>query len=85
VSGGDSGQFPGWPMTVRLADNDGREVRATAGSAAQERGQGAVVQVADESTGEILVYNSPVRAIVSSAGVWCWSVLSAFGGIPGCS
>lgn len=50
---GDSAQFPGWPITIAMADNDGRdpigwlpELRFAA--------ETAVVQVVAEATGEVL-------------------------------
>ncbi len=54
VRDGDAAQFPGWPMTVRMEDNDGR---AVAGHLPELRISGAddpVVQVIAEATGEIL-------------------------------
>jgi len=75
VSGGDSGQFPGWPMTVRLADNDGREVRGRLPEVRLRNADSAVVQVTDESTGEILYtirqFGRSFRLPVYGAGPYC--------------
>lgn len=51
---GDAAQFPGWPVTIRMEDNDGRRVT---GHLPELRFRGAanpVVQVVRESDGEIL-------------------------------
>ena len=54
VSDGDNAQFPGWPITIAMKDNDGRlpvgwlpEVQITGTP-------NAVIQVIEEATGEIL-------------------------------
>lgn len=55
---GDKAQFPGWPITIQSADNDGRKpaawlpklnIRGASGDVARP-----VVQVIDDKTGEIL-------------------------------
>jgi hypothetical protein len=51
---GDAAQFPGWPVTIRMQDNDGRRVT---GHLPELRIRGAVnpvVQVIREADGEIL-------------------------------
>jgi hypothetical protein len=60
VDDGDAAQFPGWPVTISIRDNDGRPVvgrlpRIVLGDRAS-----AVVQVIEESSGEIL-YTVRVR------------------------
>jgi hypothetical protein len=54
LSRGDAAQFPGWPVTIRMEDNDGRRVT---GHLPELRIRGAanpVVQVIREADGEIL-------------------------------
>jgi hypothetical protein len=50
----DRGQFPGWPITVSMVDNDGRKPAAWLPELAFEGGVDAVVQVVEEKSGEIL-------------------------------
>jgi hypothetical protein len=53
VTAGDKAQFPGWPMTLSLDDNDGRKVFARL----PETDFGSdrpVVAVIDEATGEVI-------------------------------
>lgn len=65
------GQFPGWPLTVNMADNDGRKPYAWIEQTAEgiER---PVVQVLEEATGEILytarMANSRIKAPVYGPG-----------------
>ncbi len=47
-------QFPGWPITVRTENNDGRKPVAWLPALAIEGADGPVVQVVAEATGEIL-------------------------------
>lgn len=47
-------QFPGWPITVRSEDNDGRKPAAWLPALTIEGTDRPVVQVIDESSGEIL-------------------------------
>jgi hypothetical protein len=54
VTQGDSQQFPGWPVTVRMEDNDGRAVQGHLPELRLRNVDSAVVQVIDESTGEVL-------------------------------
>lgn len=54
LSEGDAAQYPGWPVTFRMEDNDGRKVF---GHLREVRVRGAtdpVVQVVNEADGEIL-------------------------------
>jgi hypothetical protein len=53
-------QFPGWPITVRNDDNDGRQPVAWLPELVMSGGDRAVVQVIDELDGEIL-YSHRVR------------------------
>ena len=54
VTRGDSEQFPGWPITVHMMDNDGRRRVGYLREIIIEGAPNAVVQVARESDGEIL-------------------------------
>ena len=54
VMKGDSAQFPGWPITVNMNDNDGRQATGWLPEISFENADNAVVQVIDEGTGEIL-------------------------------
>jgi hypothetical protein len=51
---GDEAQFPGWPITVAMDDNDGRKVAGYLPELVFEGGANPVVQVIEESTGDIL-------------------------------
>jgi hypothetical protein len=51
---GDKAQFPGWPITVSMEDNDGRKVAGYLPELTFEGAANPVVQVIEESTGEIL-------------------------------
>jgi hypothetical protein len=50
----DAAQFPGWPITVSMADNDGRKPVAWLPELAIEGAPDAAVQVVEDKTGEIL-------------------------------
>ncbi|MCA9125596.1 MAG: hypothetical protein KDB22_00860, partial [Planctomycetales bacterium] len=54
VSDGANAQFPGWPIKVSLDQNDGRKVLGHLPAVSLEGVQRPVVQVIQESTGEIL-------------------------------
>lgn len=54
VKQGDQAQFPGWPITVAMAANDGRKVHALLPAVKLEGAANPVVQVIAEATGEIL-------------------------------
>ena len=60
VSKGDAEQFPGWPKRFRMADNDGREAVAYLPEIRFRGISNPVVQVIEESTGEIL-YTTRVK------------------------
>ncbi|MDF1657752.1 MAG: hypothetical protein P1U58_09070 [Verrucomicrobiales bacterium] len=47
------GQFPGWPMTIKMEDNDGREVTHTLPEVTFEEAD-SVVQVINDADGDIL-------------------------------
>lgn len=51
---GDKAQFPGWPITIAAVDNDGRKPVAWLPEILFEGATNPVVQVIEESTGEIL-------------------------------
>ncbi len=54
VDDGDSAQFPGWPVTVAMHENDGRKVAGYLPKLSIENDSSMVVQVIEESTGEIV-------------------------------
>ena len=54
ASDGDKAQFPGWPITVSMADNDGRKPAAWLPLLVFEGAADPVVQVIEEATGSIL-------------------------------
>jgi hypothetical protein len=47
-------QFPGWPITLKMADNDGRKPVAWLPELMFDGGPDAVVQVIEDATGDIL-------------------------------
>ncbi len=51
---GEKAQFPGWPITVAMEDNDGRKVHVELPEVKLDGVTKPVVQVIAESTGEIL-------------------------------
>ena len=54
VADGDSAQFPGWPITVKLRDNDGRKPVRTLPPVEVKGVPRPVVQVIEVDSGEIL-------------------------------
>jgi hypothetical protein len=54
VADGDQAQFPGWPIRISQADNDGRPVMGWLPELVFEGEKDAVVQVMEEASGEIL-------------------------------
>ena len=54
VDDGDKAQFPGWPMTFKMADNDGRKPFGWLPEIQLEDADSAVFQVIHEGTGEVL-------------------------------
>ncbi len=69
ASEGDEAQFPGWPMTFKMADNDGRRVFGKLPEVSVDGLSRPVVQVIEEDSGEILYtvrapagFESPVYA-----------------------
>jgi hypothetical protein len=54
VSKGDSEQYPGWPITFKMEDNDGRKVFGYLPEIIITDSTNAVVQVVNERDGEIL-------------------------------
>ena len=51
---GDAAQFPGWPITVHIEENDGRKPTAWLPELVFEGAASPVVQVIEEATGEML-------------------------------
>ena len=51
---GDKAQFSGWPITIAIADNDGRKPVAWLPELIFEGGANPVVQVIEDRTGEVL-------------------------------
>jgi hypothetical protein len=60
VAEGDKAQFPGWPITISQDANDGRHVAGWLPELVIEGAENPVVQVIEESTGDIL-YTVRVR------------------------
>jgi hypothetical protein len=54
ASAGDRAQFPGWPISIEMADNDGRRPSAWLPELRFNGVQNPVVQVVAEATGEVL-------------------------------
>jgi hypothetical protein len=54
ASAGDRAQFPGWPITIEMADNDGRRPKSWLPEMRFNGVQNPVVQVVSEATGEVL-------------------------------
>jgi len=54
VSDGDKAQFPGWPITVAMKDNDGRKPFGWLPEIQIAGAPDAVIQVVEESSGEVL-------------------------------
>jgi len=54
VRQGDRAQFPGWPLTVAMSDNDGRSVAGLLPELIFTGATNPVVQVIAEATGEVL-------------------------------
>ncbi len=54
VSDGDTAQFPGWPITVQMAKNDGRRPVGWLREVRLQDAESAVFQVIHEETGEVL-------------------------------
>ena len=54
VRNGDSEQFPGWPITVKQDENDGRKVAGYLPEYIFSNGENCVVQVIEEDIGEVL-------------------------------
>jgi hypothetical protein len=54
VRNGDQAQFPGWPVTVSMDDNDGRKPTGWLPELRFARGERPVVQVTAKNSGEIL-------------------------------
>jgi hypothetical protein len=54
TAAGDEGQFPGWPITVAMADNDGRQPIAWLPEFVFEGAENPVVEVIAEGSGEII-------------------------------
>jgi hypothetical protein len=53
-SQGDRAQYPGWPVTFKMEENDGRKVAGHLPELVFERHTGPVVQVIREDDGEVL-------------------------------
>ena len=53
VSKGDGGQYPGWPVTFNMSDNDGRAFHGYLPELVFEQ-ENPVVQVVNEDNGEII-------------------------------
>lgn len=51
---GDKAQFPGWPITIAMSENDGRKPVAWLPELVFEGSTNPVVQVAEEKTGDVV-------------------------------
>jgi hypothetical protein len=54
LSQGDAAQYPGWPVTIQQADNDGRKPVGYLPELVFPKAENPVVQVISEANGEIL-------------------------------
>jgi hypothetical protein len=54
VSEGDQAQYPGWPVTFKVEENDGRKVAGHLPELVFENTANPVVQVIEEASGEVL-------------------------------
>jgi hypothetical protein len=54
VTDGDAAQFPGWPITVSMDDNDGRVAFGWLPEIQINGANNAVIQVVNETTGDVL-------------------------------
>lgn len=54
VGEGDKAQFPGWPITIAMSDNDGRSPAAWLPELVFENVERPVVQVVEDATNEVL-------------------------------
>jgi hypothetical protein len=54
LSKGDAAQFPGWPMTFKMEENDGRAAKGLLPELVFENATDPVVQVVSEADGDIL-------------------------------
>jgi len=73
-SRGDSAQYPGWPITIRMEDNDGRKPDGFLPPIVVTEVERPVVQVIREQDGEVLytyrVAHTPFRAPVYGTGTF---------------
>jgi len=71
---GDSAQYPGWPVSFNMADNDGRKVAGHLPEIVVEGAPDPVVQVVREADGDILytrrIHGSSFRAPVYAPGTY---------------
>lgn len=54
VDEGDKAQFPGWPITIKMADNDGRKIAGYLPTVSVTGAMNPVAQVIDEANNEVL-------------------------------
>jgi len=54
VKEGDEAQFPGWPVTINMDENDGRKPLAWLPEITVENAKNPVIQVIADKSGEIL-------------------------------
>ena len=54
VRNGDQGQFPGWPLTIKMEDNDGRQPIGYLPMIQVNGAEKPVIQVVHEASGEVL-------------------------------
>ncbi len=74
AAAGDQAQFPGWPITIAMADNDGRKPLAWLPELHFTGVEDPVVQVVEEASGEVLytirVQGNRFQPPVYSAGTY---------------
>ena len=78
VADGDDGQFPGWPITINMSDNDGRTASHYLPKLHFSGINDPVVQIIEESTAEILytirIQGSEFRPPVYAGGTYTISI-----------
>jgi hypothetical protein len=66
ASQGDQAQFPGWPITVKAADNDGRRPTGWLPTIETPQMPNPVVAVVDEVSGEVVAISRKRGTVVAN-------------------
>ena len=78
ASSGDRAQYPGWPITVAMRDNDGRQAKAYLPELIFPDGVRPVVQIKSDATGEVITTvratESKYQPVVFASGTYTISV-----------